>query len=70
MWPPAMIPEIDVWRSAHLMIQQYGEDAAHQADARGGDLIEQGDSAGGAVWRRIRQAIGQLQNDTPNGPAH
>ena len=21
-----MIPEIDIWRSAHLMIRQYGED--------------------------------------------
>ena len=65
-----MIPEIDVWRSAPEMIRQYGEDAAHQADTRAGVLTEQGDSADGAVWRRIREAIGQLQNDTPNGPAH
>ena len=65
-----MISEIDIWRSAQLMIQQHREDAAHQADARASDLIERGDHAGGAVWRRIRQAIDQLQNDTPNGPAH
>ncbi len=65
-----MIPEFDIWRAAHLMIRQHGEDAAPQADARAGVLIEQGDSAGGAVWRHIRQAIDQLRNDTPNGPAH
>ncbi len=65
-----MIPEIDIWRSAHLMIQQHREDAAHQADARAGKYTEQGDSAGGAVWRRIRQAIGQVQNDRPNCPLH
>ncbi len=29
-----MIPEIDIWRAAHLMIRQHGEDAAPQADAR------------------------------------
>ena len=63
-----MIPEIDVWRSAQEMIRQYGEDAVHQADAHATALTEQGDSVGGAVWRRIREAIGQLQNDTPNGP--
>ena len=63
-----MIPEIDIWRSAQLMIRQYGDAAASEADARA--LTEQSDSAGGLVWRRIREAIGQLQNDTPNGPAH
>ena len=61
MRPPAMIPEIDIWRSAHLMIQQHRKDAAHQADARARALIERSDSAGGLIWRRIRQAIGQLQ---------
>ena len=65
-----MIPEIDIWRSAQLMIRQYGEDAASEADASASALTEQSDSAGGLVWRRIREAIGQLQNDTPNGPAH
>ena len=65
-----MIPEIDIWRAAHLMIRQHPEDASHQAEARAGVLIEQGDSAGGLVWRRIREAIDQLQNDTSVGPAH
>lgn len=29
-----MIPEIDVWRTAHLLIKQHGEDAAVQAAFR------------------------------------
>ncbi len=65
-----MIPEIDVWRLAQLMIRQYGDAAVSEARARATDLTEQGDFAGGLVWRRIREAIDQLQNDTPNGPAH
>ena len=60
-----MIPEIDVWRSAQEMIRQHGEDAAHQAHVRASALTEQRDSAGGAVWRRIREAINQLQNESP-----
>ena len=39
-----MIPEIDIWRAAHLMIQQHREIAAHQADARVSALIERDDS--------------------------
>ncbi len=65
-----MIPDINIWRSAQLMIRQYGDAAVSEANARASALTEQGDSAGGAMWRRIRQAIDQLQNNTPNGPAH
>ncbi len=65
-----MIPEIDIWRSAHLMIRQHGDAAVSEADARATALTEQGDSASGLVWQRIREAIDQLQNNTPNGPAH
>ncbi len=65
-----MISEIDIWRSAQEMIRQFGDIAASEADARASALTDRGDSAGGLVWRRIREAIGQLQNDTPNGPAH
>ncbi len=45
-----MIPEIDIWRAAHLMIRQYGEDAAHQTDARAGVLIEQGETLRAAQY--------------------
>ena len=68
--PVAMISEIDAWRSAQLIIRQYGDAAVSEARARATDLTEQGDFAGGLVWRRIREAIGQLQSNTPNGPAH
>ncbi len=31
MRPPAVIPEIDIWRAAQLMIRQYGQHAGDQA---------------------------------------
>ncbi len=34
-----MIPDIDIWRTAHLMIRQHGEDAVHQADTRAGEFV-------------------------------
>jgi hypothetical protein len=52
------------------MIKQHSEDAAHQADVCASALIERDDSASGAVWRGIREAIDELQNNTQNGLAH
>ena len=65
-----MIPEIDIWRCAQLMVRRYGNDAANRANARAGELIEKGETAGGAVWQRIWGAIERLQNQVPVGPLH
>ena len=60
-----MIPEIDVWRVANLMLKRYGEEADIESAIRAEELAEAGDRAGEAVWRRITDAIGQLENTTP-----
>ena len=39
-------------------------------EIRAEELAEAGDWAGEAVWRRIIDAIGQLENTTPPGPLH
>ena len=43
--PPAVIPEIDIWRAAQLMIRQYGQHAGDQADARA-ERVDDGIDAG------------------------
>ena len=65
-----MIPEIDIWRSAQLIIQQYGCDAQNQAERCAYAMIEKGDNEGGAVWQRIQGAIEELQNQSPIRPVH
>ena len=65
-----VIPEIDIWRAAHLMLKRYGEKALEESDARAEDLAAADDYNGVAVWRRIRDAIVQLANETPTGPVH
>ena len=65
-----MIPEIDIWRCAQLMIRQYGDHAAIQADIRAGGMIDEGDTTGGAICQRIRQAVEHLQKDMPDGAVH
>ena len=65
-----MVPEIDIWRMAYLMLKRYGDQAQAESAIRSAELAEAGDSAGAAVWRRVMDAIGQLEKTTARGPLH
>ena len=65
-----MIPEIDIWRVADLMLERYGDEADIESAIRAEELADAGDWAGEAIWRRIIDTIGQLENVTPPGPVH
>ena len=58
--------EIDIWRTAKLLIDQRGKSAAHDALARAGDMKAAGDEEGSAVWLRIFDAIEELQREIRN----
>ena len=62
-----MIPDIDIHRSAWLMIRRYGEDAAVQAAMRGDEVLGNGDLDGMLVWQAIISAIRRLQAMAPAG---
>ena len=55
-----MISEIDIFRSAHLMIDQHGKDASIQSAMKADELLAEGDVDGVAVWHRIIVAISAL----------
>jgi hypothetical protein len=65
-----VIPEIDIWRAASLMLKRYGEKALEESAARADELTAQDDYNSAAVFRRITAAIGQLANTTPSGRPH
>jgi hypothetical protein len=65
-----VIPEIDIWRVATLMLKRYGDNGEAESARRADELWADGDTAGAAVWRRIIDAIGQLANTTPPGLVH
>lgn len=60
-----MIADIDIWRTAWLMVRRHGEDATIEAAMRSDELLDQGDMDGAATWRRIITAIEQLQSTDP-----
>ena len=65
-----VIPEIDIWRAATLMLKRYGEKAHEQSATRADELAADGDHDGADTWRRITAAVEQLANTTPPGPPH
>ncbi len=62
-----MIPDLDIFRSANLLVKQHGEDAPIHAAMRADGMLEAGDLDGYAVWKRILRAVGELQRMEP-GP--
>jgi len=38
-----MIPEIDIWRAAQLMLKRYGDKAFEESAARADELVATGD---------------------------
>ena len=65
-----MIPDIDIWRCANLMVKRYGEDAALEAAKRADELLGAGDLDGCAVWKVILTAIENLQRQVPKQNEH
>lgn len=61
------ITDIDVFRSANLLIEQHGGEAAIHAAMRADELLEAGDVDGAAVWRRIVLAVNKLLSEVPEG---
>ena len=64
------VPEIDIWRSAKLLVDQHGANAATVAAMRADELLDRGDVDGQAVWKRIMAAVEELLDTEPGGPVH
>jgi hypothetical protein len=67
---PRVIPAIDIWRAATLMLKRYGGKALEESPARADELAAEGDHDGEVTWCRITDAVVQLSNKTPPGLVH
>ncbi len=65
-----MIPDLDIYRSANLLVKQYGQDAPVHAARRADAMLEKGDLDGYAVWKRILRAVEELQGTMPGARVH
>ena len=60
-----MTSDLDIWRSANLMIQRHGDLADIQSATRADELLAKGDIDGQRVWMRIPRAIYELRAVKP-----
>ncbi len=65
-----MTSDLDIYRSAQLLMKRHGEDAPIQAAMRADALLDKGDLDGCAVWRRILRAVGELQRAESGARVH
>ncbi len=60
-----MTSDLDIYRSANLLVKQHGENTPIEAATRADAMLEAGDLDGYAVWRRILRAVEGLQKTEP-----
>ena len=65
-----MPDDLDIYRSANLLIDHNGDDAEDHAADQIAAMMIRGDMDGVTAWRRILGAIKQLQGVTPAGTVH
>jgi hypothetical protein len=59
------ISDLDIYRSAHALIKQDGDDTAIHAAMKADKFLEGRDLDGAALWKRIVLAINELQTKKP-----
>ncbi len=60
-----MIRDLDIYRSANVLIREHGEDAALDATTRAIAMLDKGDLDRYAVWKRILRAVEEIQRTDP-----
>ena len=65
-----MVSDLDIYRSANLLIREHGEDAKLEASLKADKFLEKGDMDGVVVWKKIISAIEVLQNENNGETIH
>ncbi len=60
-----MTSDLDIYRSANLLVKQHGEDAPIEVAMRAAAMLDKGDLDGAAVWKRILRAVEEVQRVEP-----
>lgn len=59
------VSDIDIWRTAKILIDSHGENAWLEASQRADHAVEDNNSDGVKVWKRVLAAIDELQRQKP-----
>ncbi len=56
-----MTSDLDIYRTASVLIREHGEDAALEAAQNADAMLEKGGLDGQRVWKRVLAAVRRLQ---------
>jgi len=65
-----MTTDLDVYRTANLLVTQHGAEAPIHAAMRADGLMTAGDMEGRGVWLRVIEAIKVMLAKEPDGTVH
>ncbi len=60
-----MTSDLNIYRTANVLVKHYGEDAALEAAQRADIMLEKGAIDGQRVWKRVLAAVKEIQREVP-----
>ncbi len=60
-----MTSDLDIYRTANVLIREHGEDAALEAAQRADAMLEKGSLAGQRVWKRVLAVVKEIHRQEP-----
>ncbi len=65
-----MTSDLDIYRAAGVVIEQYGKDAQIHSTKRASAMLDKGDLDAYAVWKQILRAVEEVQRVEPGEQVH
>ncbi len=60
-----MTSDLDIYRTANVLVKHYGKDAALEAAQRADAMLEKGCLDGQRLWKRVLKAVKEIQRKEP-----
>ena len=60
-----MTSDLDIYRTANVLVKHYAEDAALEATQSADAMLEKGCLDGQRVWKRVLVAVKEIQRQEP-----
>ena len=60
-----MTSDLDIYRTANVLVKHYGGDAAIEAAQRSDSMLEKCSLDGQRVWKRVLAAVREIQRQEP-----
>jgi hypothetical protein len=57
--------DLDIYRTANVLVKHYGKDAALEAAQRADAMLEKGCLDGQRLWKRVLKAVKEIQRQEP-----